>query len=50
MLMKASEAGHMERVEVQLDKGAEVYTQRIVSYVIMIMHCVHAMQHVQSPQ
>ena len=43
-LMKASEAGHMECVQVLLDKGADVNKQSEVSGVIK--HCVHAMQHV----
>ena len=54
-LMKASRAGHMECVKVLLDKGAKVNIQGKVSGVII--HCVHAMQHVprvpsnpQSPQ
>ena len=42
--MKASEAGHMECVQVLLDKGADVNKQTWVSGVII--HCVHAMQHV----
>ena len=43
-LMKASEAGHMECVQVLLDKGADVNCmQNRVSGVII--HCVHAMQH-----
>ena len=43
-LMMASRAGHMECVQVLLDKGAEVNMQNKVSGVII--HCVHAMQHV----
>ena len=43
-LMIASGAGHMECVQVLLDKGAEVNMQNRVSGVIT--HCVHAMQHV----
>ena len=43
-LMRASEAGHMECVQVLLDKGAKVNMQSNVSGVII--HCVHAMQHV----
>ena len=43
-LMKASEAGHMECDKVLLDKGAVVSLQDKVSGVII--HCVHAMQHV----
>ena len=43
-LMKASEAGHMECVQVLLDKGADANIQDRVSGVII--HCVHAMQHV----
>ena len=39
--MKASEAGHMECVQVLLDKGADVNMQNEVSGVI-----IHAMQHV----
>ena len=42
--MKASEAGHMECVQVLLDKGADVNMQENVSGVII--HCVRAMQHV----
>ena len=42
--MKASEAGHMERVQLLLDKGADVNMQNKVSGVII--HCVHTMQHV----
>ena len=43
-LMMASVAGHMECVQVLLDKGADVNMQGKVSGVII--HCVHAMQHV----
>ena len=43
-LMKALEAGHMVCVQVLLDIGADVNMQDEVSGVIM--HCVHAMQHV----
>ena len=43
-LMKASKAGHMECVKLLLDKGAKVNMQSLVSGVII--HCVHAMQHV----
>ena len=42
-LIMASEAGHMECVQVLLDKGADVNMQSKVSGVII--HCVHAMQH-----
>ena len=42
--MKASQAGHMECVQVLLNKGADVNMQSMVSGVII--HCVHAMQHV----
>ena len=42
--MKASEAGKVECVRVLLDRGAEVNMQDKVSGVII--HCVHAMQHV----
>ena len=42
--MMASKAGHMECVQVLLNKGAEVDMQNDVSGVII--HCVHAMQHV----
>ena len=43
-LMRASNAGHMECVTILLDKGADVNIQNDVSDVIV--HCVHAMQHV----
>ena len=43
-LIRASEAGHMECVQVLLDKGAIVDMQSMVSGVII--HCVHAMQYV----
>ena len=43
-LMMASQAGHIECVNVLLDKGADVNMQNMVSGVII--HCVHAMQHV----
>ena len=43
-LMMASEAGHMVCVQVLLYKGADVNVQNKVSGVII--HCVHAMQHV----
>ena len=43
-LMKALEAGHMECVQVLLDKGADVNMQNRVSGVII--YCVHAIQHV----
>ena len=43
-LMMASHAGHMECVQVLLDKGADVNKQDKVSGVII--HCAHAMQHV----
>ena len=43
-LMRASQAGHMECVKALLDKGADVNIQDRVSGVII--HCVHAMQHV----
>ena len=39
-LMMASKGGHMECVQVVLDKGAEVNMQRKVSSVII--HFVHA--------
>ena len=42
--MMASQAGHMECVQVLLDKGADVNMQSKVSGVII--HFVHAMQHV----
>ena len=42
--MRASEAGHMECVEVLLDKDAIVNMPNKVSGIII--HCVHAMQHV----
>ena len=43
-LMMALKKGHMECVKLLLDKGAEVNMQDKVSGVII--HCVHAMQHV----
>ena len=43
-LMKASEKGYMEIVKVLLDGGVDVNKQNNVSGVII--HCVHAMQHV----
>ena len=43
-LNMASKEGHIECVQVLLDKGAEVDMQEKVSGVII--HCVHAMQHV----
>lgn len=42
--MKSSEAGKVERVNVLLVRGARVNMQNKVSDVII--HCVHAMQHV----
>ena len=42
--MLASVAWRMECVTVLLDKGAQVNMQNTVSGVVM--HCVHAMQHV----
>ena len=44
--MKASEAGKVECVKMLLDMGAEVNMQDKVSGIII--HCVHAMQHVPS--
>ena len=44
--MKASRAGHTQCVKKLLDKGAEVNMEDKVSGVII--HCVHAMQHVPS--
>ena len=43
-LMMASEAGQVECVKVLLDRGAEVNMQNKV--IGVIIHCVHAMQHV----
>ena len=43
-LMKASETGHIECVQVLLDKGADVNMQIVVSG--FIIYCVRAMQHV----
>ena len=43
-LMKDSEAGQVECVKVLLDRGAEVNMQNKV--IGVIIHCVHAMQHV----
>ena len=40
--MKASKAGHIECVQVLLDRGTDVNMQNKVSGVII--HCVHAMQ------
>ena len=42
--MVALKAGHMECVQMLLDKGADVNKKTLVSGVII--HCVHAMQHV----
>ena len=42
--MRASEGWNMKCVQVLLDKGADVNMQSKVSGVII--HCVHAMQHV----
>ena len=42
--MRALEKGHLEIVKVLLDGGADVKKQNKVSGVII--HCVHAMQHV----
>ena len=42
--MRASQARHMECVKALLDKGADANIQDRVSGVII--HCVHAMQHV----
>ena len=43
-LMVASQQGQVEGVKMLLDRGAEVNIQKKVRGVIM--HCVHAMQHV----
>ena len=43
-LMKASVAGQVECMKMLLDRGAEVNMQDKV--IGVIMHCVHAMQHV----
>ena len=43
-LMMASQAAHMECVKLLLDRCAKVNMQNNVSDVII--HCVHAMQHV----
>ena len=42
--MRASVAGHMECVQVLLDKSADVNMQIVVSG--FIVYCVHAVQHV----
>ena len=42
--MKASERGQVECVKMLLDRGTEVNRQDELNGVIM--HCVHAMQHV----
>ena len=44
-LMMASKAGHIECVQVLLDKGADVNMQTWVSGGVII-HCAHAMQRV----
>ena len=46
VLRMASEAGQVECVKVLLDRGAEVNMQDKV--IGVIIHCVHAMQHVPS--
>ena len=43
-LMRASVTGKAECVKVLLDRGAEVNMQDNVS--VVIMHCVHALQHI----
>ena len=43
-LWMASEAGHMECVQVLLDKGADVNMRNWVSG--FIVHCVHVVQYV----
>ena len=43
-LMRTSVTGKAECVKVLLDRGAEVNMQDNVS--VVIMHCVHALQHI----
>ena len=45
-LMKAYDHGHMECAKMLVDKGAQVNIQDMVSFSGVIIHCVHAMQHV----
>ena len=45
-LMIAYDHGHMECVKMLVEKGALVNIQGTVSLSGVIIHCVHAMQHV----
>ena len=46
-LMLAYNRGHIECAKMLVDKGAQVNIQdRTVSFSGVIIHCVHAMQHV----
>ena len=45
-LMMAYDHGHMECARILVDKGAQVNIQGTVSLSGVIIHCVHAMQHV----
>ena len=45
-LMEAYDHGHMECVKMLVEKGALVNIQGTVSLSGVIIHCVHAMQHI----
>ena len=45
-LMMAYDSGHMECVKMLVEKGALVNIQGTVSLSGVIIHCVHAMQHI----
>ena len=45
-LMKAFDRGHIECAKMLIDKGAQVNIQDTVSLSGVIIHCIHAMQHV----
>ena len=45
-LMIAYDRGHIECAMMLVDKGAQVNIQDTVSLSDVIIHCVHAMQHV----
>ena len=45
-LMKAFDRGHIECEKMLIDKGAQINIQDTVSLSGVIIHCVHAMQHV----